>query len=39
MGVERTTVIIDADGRVAKIFPNVKIPGHVEEVASFLSRR
>jgi peroxiredoxin Q/BCP len=32
MGVERTTVIIDNSGRVARIFPNVRIPGHVEEV-------
>jgi peroxiredoxin Q/BCP len=32
MGVERTTVIIDRKGRVARIFPKVKIPGHVQEV-------
>ena len=32
MGVERTTVIIDRSGRIARIFPNVKIPGHVQEV-------
>ena len=32
MGVERTTVVIDRDGRIARIFPRVKIPGHVEEV-------
>jgi thioredoxin-dependent peroxiredoxin len=31
-GVERTTVIIGRDGRIAKIFPKVKIPGHVQEV-------
>ena len=34
LGVERTTVIIGRDGRVARIFPQVKIPGHVEEVES-----
>jgi peroxiredoxin Q/BCP len=33
MGVQRTTVIIDRDGRVAKIFPKVQLDGHVEEVA------
>ena len=33
MGVERTTVIINKDGRVAKIFRKVKVPGHVQEVA------
>ena len=32
MGIERTTVIIDRTGRVARIFPKVKVPGHVEEV-------
>ena len=32
MGFERTTVIIDRKGRVARIFPKVKIPGHVQEV-------
>jgi peroxiredoxin Q/BCP len=32
MGVERTTVIIDRGGRIARIFPAVKIPGHVQEV-------
>ena len=32
MGVERTTVIIDRGGRVARLFPRVKIPGHVQEV-------
>jgi peroxiredoxin Q/BCP len=32
MGIERTTVVIDRGGRIARIFPKVKIPGHVEEV-------
>jgi len=32
MGVERTTVIVDRNGRVARIFPKVQIPGHVQEV-------
>ena len=32
MGIERTTVIIDRKGRVARIFPKVKVPGHVEDV-------
>ena len=34
MGVERTTVIIDRKGRIARIFSRVKIPGHVEAVES-----
>jgi thioredoxin-dependent peroxiredoxin len=32
MGVERTTALIGADGRIARIWPKVKIPGHAEEV-------
>ncbi|WP_029031589.1 peroxiredoxin [Salinarimonas rosea] len=32
MGVERTTVLIDAEGRVARVWPKVKVPGHAEEV-------
>ena len=32
MGVERTTVIINREGKIARIFPSVKIPGHVQEV-------
>jgi thioredoxin-dependent peroxiredoxin len=32
MGIERTTVIIDCKGRVARICHKVKIPGHVQEV-------
>jgi peroxiredoxin Q/BCP len=32
MGVERTTFLIDADGRIAKIWNKVKVPGHAAEV-------
>jgi Peroxiredoxin len=32
MGVERTTILIDRDGKVARIWPKVKVPGHAEEV-------
>lgn len=32
MGVNRTTFIIDADGKIAKAWDKVKVPGHVEEV-------
>jgi peroxiredoxin Q/BCP len=34
MGVERTTIVIDGEGKVRKIFPKVQIDGHVEEVAA-----
>lgn len=32
MGVERTTFLIDADGRIARIWRKVKVAGHAEEV-------
>lgn len=32
MGIERTTVLIDAAGRVAKVWPKVKVEGHAAEV-------
>ena len=38
MGVERSTVIIDSKGRVAKIFRKVNIDGHVEEVAEAVAK-
>jgi peroxiredoxin Q/BCP len=37
MGVVRTTVIIDGQGRIARIFPKVKVEGHVDEVAKAVS--
>lgn len=32
MGVERTTVVIDPQGKIARIFPKVKVTGHSDEV-------
>ena len=32
MGVERTTVLIDSKGKIARIWPKVKVAGHAEEV-------
>ena len=32
MGVERTTFLIRPDGKIAKIWRKVKVPGHAEEV-------
>ena len=32
MGVERTTIVIDRNGRIARIFPKVQVAGHVQEV-------
>lgn len=32
MGIERSTFLIDGDGRIAKAWRKVKVPGHAEEV-------
>lgn len=32
MGIERTTVLIGADGAILHIWPKVKVPGHAQEV-------
>jgi len=32
MGVRRTTLLIDRGGRVARVWENVKVAGHAEEV-------
>ncbi|RZK89492.1 MAG: peroxiredoxin [Methylobacterium sp.] len=32
MGVERTTMLLDREGRIARIWPKVKVPGHAEAV-------
>ena len=36
-GIERTTFLIDEEGRIAAIFPKVKVDGHLEEVLKALS--
>jgi peroxiredoxin Q/BCP len=35
-GIERTTVVIDEQGRIAKVYPKVKVAGHAEEVLAFV---
>ncbi len=32
MGIDRSTVLVDAKGRVARIWRKVKVPGHAAEV-------
>ena len=32
MGIERSTFLIDAEGRIAREWRKVKVPGHAEEV-------
>ncbi|MBL0174283.1 MAG: thioredoxin-dependent thiol peroxidase [Ignavibacteria bacterium] len=36
MGIVRSTVIIGSDGIVARVFPKVKVKGHVDEVLEAL---
>ncbi|MHB1757336.1 MAG: peroxiredoxin [Leptospirillum sp.] len=36
IGIERTTVVIGADGTIRKIYPKVKVDGHVAQIMSFL---
>jgi len=36
MGIERTTFILDEKGKIIKIFPKVKVEGHLEDVLSAL---
>jgi peroxiredoxin Q/BCP len=32
LGVRRTTILVGRDGRVARVWENVKVPGHAEAV-------
>ena len=36
MGIERTTFLIDEQGKIAKVFPKVKVNEHYEEVLAAL---
>ena len=37
MGVERTTYIVDENGKIEKVFPKVKVENHIEEVLKALN--
>lgn len=37
MGIERTTFLIDSKGKIAKIFPKVKVNGHSQAILEALS--
>ena len=32
MGIDRSTFLVGPDGRIAKVWRKVSVPGHVEEV-------
>ena len=37
MGIERTTFVIDKEGKIARIFPKVKVDGHSAKVIEALA--
>ena len=37
MGIQRSTFLIDKEGKIAAVWPKVKVKGHVEEVAAKLA--
>jgi thioredoxin-dependent peroxiredoxin len=38
MGIVRTTYIIGPDGKIAHVFPKVKVDGHIHEVLEAVSK-
>ncbi len=36
MGIERTTFVIDRTGRIAQIYPKVKVEGHIPALLEFV---
>ena len=36
MGIERTTFVIDKTGRIAQIYPKVKVEGHIPDLLEFV---
>ena len=38
MGIQRATFLIDKQGKVAAVWPKVKVAGHVDEVLSALKQ-
>ncbi len=37
MGIDRTTFVIDPEGRIRKVFPKVKVEGHAAEVLAAIA--
>jgi peroxiredoxin Q/BCP len=36
MGIERTTFVVDRTGRIAQIYPKVKVDGHISDLLEFV---
>lgn len=39
MEVERSTILIDENGNIMKIFSKVKVAGHIDEILTFLKQK
>jgi peroxiredoxin Q/BCP len=37
MGIQRATFLIDKEGKIAAVWPKVKVAGHVAEIAEKLA--
>jgi peroxiredoxin Q/BCP len=37
LGIERTTFVIDRTGRIAQIYPKVKVEGHIGDLLEFVA--
>jgi peroxiredoxin Q/BCP len=37
MGIARTTFVVDKDGTIRAVFPNVKVEGHADKVLAALT--
>ncbi|TCV90090.1 peroxiredoxin [Sulfurirhabdus autotrophica] len=38
-GIERSTFVIDADGKIAKEWRGVKVPGHVDDILAYIKSK
>jgi len=36
LGIERTTFVVDRTGRIAQIYPKVKVDGHIQSLLEFV---
>lgn len=39
MGIERSTFLIDTEGKLVKVWRKVRVKNHIEEVYAFLAKQ
>ena len=39
MGIERTTFVIEGEGRIVKVYPRVKVENHANEILDYIRDR